>query len=70
MQAVKREFSGYEYGQAFEVRLWGDNILLKIQFRDIPLPGGLVLDGWSITAENLPEVRDMYIVYVCILLSK
>ena len=59
MQAMKRAFTGYEPVRPFEVMFEGDKIVLKIQKEDIPLSGGLVLDGWSITAENYPEVRVM-----------
>ena len=61
MQAVKSEFSDYDHGQPFEVMFLGDKIVLKSQKEDHNIPlGELVLDGWSITADNTSVSLEMY----------
>ena len=64
VQAVKDEFQGHdEVVLPFLVEFWRDLIVLKIR-KDkspnvlIPFPEGLDVDGWNITPDNLPEVRD------------
>ena len=64
MQAVNDEF--HEAVRPFPVEFRKDSVVLKIRKKGhrnvpIPYPDGLDVDGWNITPDNHPKVRNVVV---------